>query len=526
MQNSHQQLVRATSRRPRQDLLSQTPEKTKGLIKFLSSLSQKGQDRRGSGDVMLSYNGMKRSQNTGQTAKKDRRPRGKNKKSQGSSKGLFPSPRKPSFPFQWAWESYIADGLALLQQSASEVADPPSPWPSSSTTSKLRSRHKPTINLPEALDFYQKMEAQNPKRRQRLDTWGEGPRPPDKAKNKSDSGSESEEDGEASEPESSGVEEAEEALSPKDQPQVHRQGAISDEEQFSDTSEEAEEEVPDTFHKRKGNPTKKDQNPGEAVEDGDLQGQSHQRSTNTSSSRAPPRGKSKSKDVEGPWDLENLHKQLQQELDNGSQKPTWKALQAALRASNRSGKAHYLGDEETFLSANLPNRTFHKRQEATRTLLQAWERQQQEERQQAEMRRAREQRVQHQVARCLAAYAPRGSRGSGTTQHKLEELRRQERQRFVEYQAELQGIRHRVQARPFLFQQAMQVLSALGVDEEQLLAEAGKGHKEGVSRKSRNHRSMGVRMKPSSRSPPAIEPIDGQSGRYSSSCLVPEKSSR
>lgn len=35
--------------------------------------------------------------------------------------------------------------------------------------------------------------------------------------------------------------------------------------------------------------------------------------------------------------------------------------------------------------------------------------------------------------------------------------RRQERQRFAEYQAELQGIQHRVQARPYLFQQAMQV---------------------------------------------------------------------
>lgn len=35
--------------------------------------------------------------------------------------------------------------------------------------------------------------------------------------------------------------------------------------------------------------------------------------------------------------------------------------------------------------------------------------------------------------------------------------RRQERQRFAQYQAELQGIQHRVQARPYLFQQAMQV---------------------------------------------------------------------
>ncbi|XP_048217396.1 testis-specific protein 10-interacting protein [Perognathus longimembris pacificus] len=520
MQNSHQQLARATSGRPRQDLLSQAPEKTKELIKFLSSLSP--QDRRGSGDVMLSYNGMKRSQSTGQTAKKDRRPRGRNKKGQGSSKGLFPSPaRKPSFPFQWAWESYIADGLALLQQSSSEATSHQCRWPLSSGVSKLRSRHKSTINLPEALDFCQKMEAQAPERRRRQATWGEGPRPPDKAENKADSRSESEEDEEASEPESSGAEEAEEVPSPKERPQLHRRDAILDEEQFSDTSEEAEVEAPNTSHKKKGSSKRKEQNAGEALEEGDLQGQSHQRSTNSSSLRGLPKGKLRPKDLERSWDLEKLHKQLQQELDNGSQKPTWKALQAALRASNRNAKAHSLGDDETLLSANLPNRTFHKRQEATRSLLQAWERQQQEERQQAEVRRAREQRVQHQVARCLAAYAPQRSRGAGAAQHKLEELRRQERQRFAEYQAELQSMRHRVQARPFLFQQAMQanarltvtrrfsqVLSALGVDEEQLLAEAEKGHKEGTSRKSRSHRSTGVRMKPSSQSSPRTEPID------------------
>lgn len=58
-----------------------------------------------------------------------------------------------------------------------------------------------------------------------------------------------------------------------------------------------------------------------------------------------------------------------------------------------------------------------------RSLLQAWEWQQQEERQQAELRRAREQRVQRQVARCLAAYAPRGTQGPGAVQRKLEELR-------------------------------------------------------------------------------------------------------
>ncbi|XP_046927365.1 testis-specific protein 10-interacting protein [Lynx rufus] len=224
----------------------------------------------------------------------------------------------------------------------------------------------------------------------------------------------------------------------------------------------------------------------------------------------------------------------------------------AEQASSRSGKTYALGDEETFQCANFPNRTFHKRQEATRSLLQAWERQQQEELQRAKLRRAREQRVQQQVACCLAAYAPRGSRGPGATQCKLEELRRQERQRFAQYQAELQGIQHRVQARPYLFQQAMQpwdlhtrhhpspaacragtllflqanarltvtrrfsqVLSALGLDEEQLRAEAGKGNPEGASGKPRSHRSMRVRMEHSSESPPKAEPTGSQPNRHS-----------
>ncbi|XP_063499783.1 testis-specific protein 10-interacting protein isoform X4 [Symphalangus syndactylus] len=218
------------------------------------------------------------------------------------------------------------------------------------------------------------------------------------------------------------------------------------------------------------------------------------------------------------------------------------------QASKQNGKASASGYDETLVSANLPNRTFHKRQEATRSLLQAWERQRQEERQQAELRRARTQHVQRQVARCLAAYAPRGSRGPGAAQHKLEELRRQERQRFAEYQAELQGIQHRVQARPFLFQQAMQpwcragspllspqanarltitrrfsqVLSALGLDEEQLLSEAGKVDREGTSRKPRSHRSMGVRMEHSPQRPPRTEPTSSQPDTHYNPSLDPE----
>nr|KAF6281822.1 testis specific 10 interacting protein [Pipistrellus kuhlii] len=159
-------------------------------------------------------------------------------------------------------------------------------------------------------------------------------------------------------------------------------------------------------------------------------------------------------------------------------------------------------------------------------MLQAWERRQQEEQQQAEQRRAREQQVQHQVARCLATYAPR-TQGLGSAQRKLEELRRQERQRFAEYQAELQGIQHRVQARPFLFQQAMQtnarltaarrfsqVLSALGLDEEQLLAEARKGDAKGTSRKPRSQRPAGERMEHSSQSTPETGTAGRQSERH------------
>uniref|UniRef100_A0A8C5P4L1 Uncharacterized protein n=1 Tax=Jaculus jaculus TaxID=51337 RepID=A0A8C5P4L1_JACJA len=146
-----------------------------------------------------------------------------------------------------------------------------------------------------------------------------------------------------------------------------------------------------------------------------------------------------------------------------------------------------------------------------------------------EKRKAREHQVQQQVARCLAAYTPR-SRGALAAQRKLEELRRQERQRFAEYQAELQGIQHRVQSRPFLFQQAMQtnarlavtrrfsqVLSDLGVDEEHLLAEAG--NTEDTSRKSRSHRSVGVGMEPSSSSPPKMGATGSQHGRHSSPSL-------
>ncbi|XP_036115386.1 testis-specific protein 10-interacting protein [Molossus molossus] len=497
-----------------------------GLLKLLSGIPLAEQGSLGSGNSVIRSQ-RQRSQSTGQKAKKDRTPRGRNKKGHGSAEAedLLPSPRKPSFPFQWAWESVITGGQAPLQLPGSPSTPGHGALPLTPAVPQHKSSRKSTANFLEARDFCWKMKLQNLERRQQFRAWGcisipssegeeqelelpreRGLQPPGK---RSGSGSESEE---AAELQASGAEEAERALSPGDLLQLPRRGPILGEEWFAGEAEEVEEEKHRAPHRRKAGSRRKGRNSSEkASEEGELQCQGNNPSSNHP--QKPQRRKARATEPEGPWDLGKLQRQLQQNLDCGPQKHPWKALRAAAQASNRSRKD--LGNNEALQSANFPNRTFHKRQEATRSLLQAWEQQQEEERQQAEQRQAREQRVQHQVARCLAAYAPAGSRGPGATQRKLEELRRQERQRFAEYQAELQGIQHRVQARPYLFQQAMQanarhtvtrrfsqVLSALGLDEEQLLAEARKGDLKGTSRKPRSHRSIGERTEHSSQSPP------------------------
>uniref|UniRef100_A0A2K6F8Q1 Testis specific 10 interacting protein n=1 Tax=Propithecus coquereli TaxID=379532 RepID=A0A2K6F8Q1_PROCO len=537
MLNTHQQLVRTTSGRPGQDTRLQAMGTGIGLLKLLSSIPQVELESRGSGDRVPIQGRQQRSQSVGQTAKKDRRPRGRNKKGQGSAEAedLFPPPpRKPSFPFQWAWESFTTDGQALLQP-RSPSAPGHQALPRSRVAPQRKSRPQSTANPPEE---------QNLERREQLGAWGgipippgkedsQGPEPPSECGlwppgKRSGSGSESEEAAELEGPS------AEEGLSPGELLQLPRRGSIMEEEQFSEATEEGEEEEHRAPPRRSNSSQKKGQNSGEeALDEGELQGQSPGSSSSPNNLQEPQRRKLGAKERDGPGDLEKLHGQLQQDSYCGPPKHPCKALRAAFQASNQSGKAQASGDE-TFPFANFPNRTFQKRHEATRSLLQAWERQQQAERQQAEQRRAREQRVQKQVARCLAAYKPKGSPGPSATQRKLEELRRQERQRFAEYQAELQGIQHRVQARPFLFQQAMQanarltvtrrfsqVLSALGLDEEQLLAEAGKGDTQGTSRKPRSHKSMGVRMEHSSQSPPSTEPTGSQPDRHSTPSLDP-----
>ncbi|NP_001004278.2 testis-specific protein 10-interacting protein isoform 1 [Rattus norvegicus] len=577
MLNTDQLLVRAISERPRKSTEPLVPGTPTGLFSLLSNISPEEQGRLGSGDSLQSQScQQQRSYSAGQTTKKERKPRRRNKKGRGSAEAedLFSSPRKPSFPFQWAWESFIIDGQALLQSGSSVAVGhrsllfPPA-------APQCKTRHKSVANLSEDLRACHKSEVQNLGRRYQPGAWANLSLPLGKAESQGlerptfwstgkGSGSECED---VSEVEGQNADEAEKSLSTGELPQLPGQGLTLEEELISEVMEEEE------HNRRKGSSVNKGRNSGEkGSEEGELQSHNQGSSSNSNSLRKSPKGTSGAKEFKGPWDLERLHRQLQEELESGPQKQTWKALRAAVQASARNRKTPVTGEEESFLTANFPNRTFHKRQEATRTwalrdtyffpqsltsgphappcylglprapdphghppfltrnLLQAWEQQQLKEKQQAEMRRAREQQVQQQVARCLAAYTPGGNRGTLGPQRKLEELRRKERQRFAEYQAELQGIQHRVQARPFLFQQAMQtnarltanrrfsqVLSALGVDEEQLLAEAGNA--EGIPRKHRSYRSFGVEMESSPQSPPKTEPTSSQPGRHPSPTL-------
>ncbi|XP_036076496.1 testis-specific protein 10-interacting protein isoform X4 [Rousettus aegyptiacus] len=473
MLNTHKQLVGTPSGRPGQDLQLQDPGTVMGLLELLSDTPRAEQGSLRGGDGILQGQ-RRRSQSAGQMAKKDRTPRARTKKGRGSAEteDLFPSSaRKPSFPFQWAWESFATDGRAPLQLGA-PLAPGHKALPSAPADPQHKSRRKSSGRLREAHGSCWKTRAPNlARKQQQLGAWGctsaspgqgngqelelpsePGLWPPGK---RSESGSESEE-AEAAELEALSAEEAERGLSPGELPQLPRRRSILEEERFAEATEEAEEGACRAPHRRKAGSRRKGRTSSEeASDEGEPQCQ----------------GTRRARELEGPWDLGKLRRQLQQDLNCGSKKHPWKALRAAVQASNRSGKMDALGDDETLLFVNFPNRTFHKRQEATR---------------------------------------------------------RKERQRFAEYQAELQGIQHRVQARPYLFQQAMQanarltvtrrfsqVLSALGLNEEQLLAEEDMRNTEGTSRKSRSHRSVGERKEHSSQDPPRTEPTSGQPDRRS-----------
>ncbi|XP_055466495.1 testis-specific protein 10-interacting protein [Psammomys obesus] len=540
MLNTDQQLGKAKSEKQRHNTEPLISGTGTGLFKLLSSIIPEEQRSLGSGDNLQNQScQLQRSQSAGQTTKKEHKPRRRHKKGRSSAEAedLFSPPsRKPSFPFQWAWESFIIDGQTLLQPSAS--LSPGQRCLLLPTAPHLKSRRKSTANLSEDLVVGHKMEVQRLGKKHQLGACGTIALPLGKAES---SGLESASQGSncltgkgswsefeyGSEAEGQEAEEGERDLSLGELPQLPGQNLLL-EEWVSEVMEEEEHSAP---NKRNGSSGSKHSNSGEkAPGAGELEGYRQGRSSRY---RKPHKGMARAKELKGPWDLDRLHRQLQEELDCGPQKPTWKVLRAAVQASARNKKSSTLGDAESLFNASFSNRTFHKRQEATRNLLQAWELQHLKERQQAEFRRAREQQVQQQVARCLAAYTPRENKGALAAQRKLEDLRRKERQRFVEYQAELQGIQHRVQARPFLFQQAMQtnarltanrrfsqVLSALGVDEEQLLAEAGKA--EGTPRRQRSHRSLGAEMEPSSLSPPKTEGSSSQPERQLSPTPDPQ----
>ncbi|XP_048365567.1 testis-specific protein 10-interacting protein [Sphaerodactylus townsendi] len=128
----------------------------------------------------------------------------------------------------------------------------------------------------------------------------------------------------------------------------------------------------------------------------------------------------------------------------------------------------------------MHTKTSDKRQEANRQLLLEWERRERQEKLRAEFRRLKEQQVQQEVAKCLAAYRSPGHPAL-IVQKKRKELRRQEKQRMEAYSLQLQEMQDRVESRPYLFERVMQanarqaverrfsqVLSALGIDEEML----------------------------------------------------------
>lgn len=122
--------------------------------------------------------------------------------------------------------------------------------------------------------------------------------PPEK---RSESGSESEE-AEAAELEALSAEEAERGLSPGELPQLPRRKSILEEERFAEATEEAEEGAYRVPHRRRAGSRRKGRTSSEeASDEGEPQSQ----------------GTARARELEGPWDLGKLRRQLEQELNCG-----------------------------------------------------------------------------------------------------------------------------------------------------------------------------------------------------------------
>lgn len=132
---------------------------------------------------------------------------------------------------------------------------------------------------------------------------------------RSGSGAESEEAAELEAPGAS-AEETGSGLSPGELPQLPRTQLILEEEQFAEATEEAEEGEHRAPHRgRVGSRRKGWNSREEASNDGELQCQGNNGSSNNP--QGQQRRKERAKELEGPWDLEKLQRQLQQDLDCG-----------------------------------------------------------------------------------------------------------------------------------------------------------------------------------------------------------------
>lgn len=167
------------------------------------------------------------------------------------------------------------------------------------------------------------MEVQNLGRRCQPGGWGNLPLPLGKVESQGlerssfwlsgkGSGSEGED---VSEVEGQNAEEAEKSLNSGELPQLPGRGLILEEELISEVMEEEEHNDP---NRKKGSSVNKGKNSGEkGSEEGELPSHSQGSSSSSNSLRKPQKGPSKAKGLKGPWDLERLHRQLQEELECG-----------------------------------------------------------------------------------------------------------------------------------------------------------------------------------------------------------------
>lgn len=167
------------------------------------------------------------------------------------------------------------------------------------------------------------MEVQNVGRRYQPGSWANLSLPLGKAESQGleqpsfwstgkGSGSECED---VSEVEGQNAEEAEKSLGTGELPQLPRQGLILEEELISEVTEEEEHNYP---NRRKGSSVNKGKNSGEKdSEEGEQQSHNQGSSSSSNSLQKPQKGTSGAKEFKGPWDLERLHRQLQEELESG-----------------------------------------------------------------------------------------------------------------------------------------------------------------------------------------------------------------